>query len=173
MDAIENPSPSDSPSGLDFNQEFFDFTITGLAVGEHTTVSLYLPAGTAPTTYYRYGPTPADGTDHWYEFMYDSLTDTGAVINGNEITLHFVDGDRGDDDLTANGTIVDAGGPGSPQASSGGGGGGGGGSSGGGCFIATTSPGLSHITAVPMIPYLARMLLLFVISKATQRGRKQ
>ena len=35
-----------------------------------------------------------------------------AVINGNIITLHFVDAVRGDDDLTANGTIVDAGGPG-------------------------------------------------------------
>ena len=70
-----------------------------------------------------------------------------------------------------NGTIVDAGGPGSPSASSGGGGGGG--SSGGGCFIATTSSGLTHITAVPMIPYLALMLVLFVIGKALQGGRKR
>jgi hypothetical protein len=39
------------------------------------------------------------------------MTQTGAEINGNVITLHFVDGLRGDDDLTANGVIVDVGGP--------------------------------------------------------------
>ena len=52
-------------------------------------------------------------------------------------------------------------------------GGGGGGGSSGGCFIATTSSGLSHITAVSMIPYLALMLLLFVIGKAAHGGRKR
>ena len=46
-------------------------------------------------------------TDHWYEFLYDGQT--GAVIVGNTITLDFVDGHRGDDDLTANGMIVDEG----------------------------------------------------------------
>lgn len=47
---------------------------------------------------------------HWYEFMYDGQT--GAVIAGNVITLHFVDGLRGDDDLKADGIIIDQGGPG-------------------------------------------------------------
>jgi hypothetical protein len=42
--------------------------------------------------------------------MYDGTT--GAVINGNEITLHLVDGKRGDHDLTANGEIVEPGAPG-------------------------------------------------------------
>ena len=37
--------------------------------------------------------------------------ETGAQINGNTITLHFVDGARGDDDLEANGQISDPGGP--------------------------------------------------------------
>ena len=103
--------------------------------------------------------------------MFDSLTNTGAVINGNIITLHFVDGLRGDDDLTANGTIVEPGGPAS-TTDDGTGGGGGGGSS-GGCFIATTSQGLRNKTVVSMIPYLALMLLLFVIGKAAQGGRKR
>ena len=173
VEAIDNPSPSDSPSGVEFTHEFFDFTITGLAPGGSTTVTLYLPAGAAPTTYYKYGPTPAYNTDHWYEFDFDGTT--GAEINGNVITLHFVDGLRGDDDLDdTNGTIVEPGGPAfaSDSSDDGTGGGGGGGSS-GGCFIATTSSGLPDITVVPMLPYLALMLLLFVIDKASQGGRKR
>jgi hypothetical protein len=71
---------------------------------------IYLPVDATPTTYYKYGPTPNDPTDHWYEFMYDDQTLTGAEISGNVVTLHFVDGERGDDDLSANGTIVDQGG---------------------------------------------------------------
>ena len=46
-------------------------------------------------------------TNHWYEFLYDGQT--GNEINGNVITLHFVDVMRGDDDLTSNGIIVDIG----------------------------------------------------------------
>ena len=45
-------------------------------------------------------------------FTYDGQT--GAEINGNLVTLHFVDGQRGDDDLTPDGKIIDQGGPGSP-----------------------------------------------------------
>ena len=109
----------------------FKFTINLQNPGDAAAVSLYLPAGANPNTYYRYGPTPSDATDHWYEFLYDGQT--GAEINGNVITLHFVDGIRGDDDLTVDGTIIDAGGPGVLSQSSGGG------SSGGGCFIDTAA----------------------------------
>jgi hypothetical protein len=62
--------------------------------------------------YRKYGPTPDKHTPHWYDFTYDSQTATGAVINNNCITLYFVDGQRGDDDLTVNQVIVDQGGPG-------------------------------------------------------------
>jgi len=137
--SIDNPSPDDAPADKDFPQGFFVFAIDGMAAGEATTVTLYLPDGAAPETYYKYGPTPDNPVDHWYEFMYDDATKTGAVINGNVITLHFVDGIRGDDDLTANGTIEDAGGP---AITPGGGDTGGTSSSGssgggGGCFIST------------------------------------
>ena len=47
--------------------------------------------------------TPNDAINHWYEFLYDG--ETGAKINGNVITLYFVDGKRGDDDLLANGIL--------------------------------------------------------------------
>lgn len=68
------------------------------------------PLDMAEYTYRKYGPTPDNPVPHWYDFMYNGQT--GAVIAGNCITLYFVDGERGDDDLTQNGFIVDQGGPG-------------------------------------------------------------
>jgi len=115
--AINNPSPTDAPEDVPFPYGFFSYSVSGLAAGAATTVTVYLPPGAPPvTTYYKYGPETGNTTPHWYEFMYDGLTQTGAEINGNIITLHFVDGKRGDADLTANGTIVDPGAPGITQA---------------------------------------------------------
>lgn len=110
VQAVDNPSPADAPGGVDFPYGFFEFTINGVAVGGVATGTLILPDGASPATYWKYGPTPDDATEHWYEFMYDGST--GTVIGGNVITLHFVDGQRGDDDLQANGVIVEPGSPG-------------------------------------------------------------
>jgi Putative metal-binding motif/FG-GAP-like repeat len=121
--AIDNPSPEDTPVNIDFPYGLFSFTINDVTPGGSTTMTITLPAGADPTTYYKYGPTPANPSDHWYEFLYDG--ETGAEINGNIITLHFVDGKRGDSDLDTNGTIVDPGGPSIVDTSDGG----------GGCFI--------------------------------------
>ncbi len=111
--ALANPHPTDSPVIVTFPYQFFEFTISGVGNGGATTLTIDLPAGsTVAETYWKYGPTPTNNLPHWYEFMYDSTTATGAVITGNQIVLHFVDGQRGDDDLTANGSIVDQGGPG-------------------------------------------------------------
>jgi len=41
--------------------------------------------------------------------MYDTATETGAEIDGNIITLHFVDGQRGDDIPLQDGMIIDQG----------------------------------------------------------------
>ena len=136
--AVGNPSPTNTPSNVEFFYGFFGFRIEN--VGSTTSVTLYLPVGETIDTYYRYGPTPNNTVNHWYKFLYDGQT--GAEINGNKITLHFVDGMRGDDDLTANGILVDVGAPAVTIKSSGGGttvasdGGGG-----GGCFIATAAYG--------------------------------
>jgi hypothetical protein len=148
---IDNPPPAGVATGVDFQYGFFEFSVNNVGAGDATTLTLYLSDGAEPITYYKYGPTPDDPTDHWYEFMYDG--ETGAEIDGNIITLHFVDGRRGDDDLDAsNGIITDQGGPGftstgaTDTANTGGGAGGtggtgGGGSGGGGCFIATAAFG--------------------------------
>jgi hypothetical protein len=111
--SVENPSPDDAPLHTQFGLGFYDFNIVDLEPGEHLTVQMILPVTvSAPNSYWRYGKTPDTPTVHWYLWMYDPKTDTGAQINGHVITLHFVDGARGDDDLTANGTIVDPGAPG-------------------------------------------------------------
>jgi hypothetical protein len=90
-----------------------------------TTITLYFfdsqhnPINMAGYTYRKYGLEPVDDPNtsidettepHWYDFTFDGTT--GAEISGNTIILHFVDGQRGDDDISDNGTIVDQGGPG-------------------------------------------------------------
>ncbi|MBN1850413.1 MAG: thrombospondin type 3 repeat-containing protein [Deltaproteobacteria bacterium] len=135
---IDNPSISDAPRDVEFGYAFFEFTCLHVGAGNTTTITLYLPLDTMPDTYYKYGPTPTDPTPHWYEFMYDGQTGAEIDENTNTITLHFVDGLRGDDDLDGdNGMITDVGGPGftqqpTSQSSSPSNAGGG---EGGGCFI--------------------------------------
>ncbi|MDY6971229.1 MAG: choice-of-anchor U domain-containing protein [Thermodesulfobacteriota bacterium] len=77
--------------------------------GNEVTLTLYTSSGIDTGSYYKYGPTPDNRLVHWYEFLYDGQT--GAEIDGNTIMLHFVDGQRGDDDLSINGMISDEGGP--------------------------------------------------------------
>ena len=81
----------------------------GLEKGGPVTIDVFFPDGTLIDSYWEYGPTVDDPLPHWYEFLFDGTT--GAESTGNRVTLHFVDGLRGDDDLTANGQIVDVGGP--------------------------------------------------------------
>jgi hypothetical protein len=119
--STSNPSPFDKPERTAFPIEFLDIEILQIATGSATTATLYLPQGTATNAYCKYGPTPTNPNPHWYNFLYDPISNTGAVfqdLNGdgqNEIILHFVDGQRGDDDLAANGRISD---PGAPAYSS-------------------------------------------------------
>jgi hypothetical protein len=108
--ATGNPSPEDAPADIAFTYGFFDFTLSGLAVDGSTLLTMTLPEGEMPETYYKYGKTPDNQADHWYEFLYDGTT--GAEISGNVITLHFVDALRGDDDVALTNTVVDLGGPG-------------------------------------------------------------
>ncbi len=107
--AVPNPSPGNAPA-LQFPYGFFEFTITGLSAGQTTTLNLILPDGAYAKTYWKYGPIPGPSGSRWYEFMFSN--GTGATITANLISMVFVDGQRGDDDLTADGVIIDQGGPG-------------------------------------------------------------
>jgi len=109
---------------MEFPVGFFEFDIEDVPISGISVVNFRLPEGVQLNTYYKYGPTPDNHQPHWYEFMYDPVTQTGAEINNNIVTLHFIDGQLGDDDLEANGKIADLGGPGltTPIQSTGGGG---------------------------------------------------
>jgi hypothetical protein len=109
VDAIENPSPVDTPTEVEMPYGFFKFVIDGVGIGADITVNIFVPDGLSINSYYKYGPTPDNPTAHWYEFMYNGQT--GAEINGNIIALYLIDGLRGDHDITANGLIVEPGGP--------------------------------------------------------------
>ena len=151
--AVANPSPDDAPSRRNFDWGFFEFTINGVGLGGSATVTMRCPAGSAPTTYWKYGPSDPQAVPpvvEWYEFMDDGTT--GAQITDNIVTLEFVDGQRGDD-TGPDGIIVDQGGPATVTAKSGGGGGG------GGCFIATAVKG-SYVNFGPGITLVMILLVL-------------
>lgn len=79
------------------------------AAGTPVTVTLFLPPGLQVAGYLNYGPTPDNREAHFYSFSYDGTT--GAEIGAGRITLHYVDGERGDHDLEVNGAITTMGGP--------------------------------------------------------------
>ncbi|MFO7908238.1 MAG: PKD domain-containing protein [Pirellulaceae bacterium] len=124
--AAENPSPADAPAGYEFPIGFLDFSLNDVALGAATTVTIVLPPDSRFDTYYKYGLEPenhlATAIDetteaHWYEFLYDGTTgaeffDDDGDGDTDRIVLHFVDGQRGDNDLIANGVVVDPGAPG-------------------------------------------------------------
>ncbi|MHB8727783.1 MAG: peptidylprolyl isomerase [Sulfuricaulis sp.] len=95
---------------VQFNDEVSRFTMTWPAGTSPTrVVTLYHGAATSVNGYYAYGPTASDPSPHWYDFSYDGTT--GAEFVGNQILLHFVDGQRGDDDLAPDGSITHTGAP--------------------------------------------------------------
>jgi CSLREA domain-containing protein len=85
------------------------FAIQGLTPGAAVDVTLYLPTNVTVNSYYKYGRTPLNPEARLYGFRSPSAP--GAEILSDRIILHLIDGQRGDDDLSANGTIVDPGGP--------------------------------------------------------------
>jgi hypothetical protein len=84
-------------SFVSFNSGMFTLSMTGVMGPTGRIVTMYDGATIRPTHYYAYGPTPDNPAPHWYDFAFDGKT--GAKIGSDRITLHFVDGKRGDDDL--------------------------------------------------------------------------
>ncbi|TFG93476.1 MAG: choice-of-anchor D domain-containing protein, partial [Syntrophobacterales bacterium] len=113
VQALPAPAPGTFSNRISFPYGLFRFTVNGVTPGGAAQVRLILPAGASCDSYWKYGKEPGNATVHPYEFM---LTGgTGAEILGNTVILHFIDGQRGDDDLNSgNGVIVDDGGPASP-----------------------------------------------------------
>ncbi len=99
--------PDEGKPDISFPHGLFSFNITGLDLGQTATVTITLPAPLPMTAeYWKYGPTPGNNTDHWYQLP------MGDNDGDNVITIELTDGGIGDDDLTPDGTIIDDGGPG-------------------------------------------------------------
>ena len=97
--------PLAAPNNVTFPHGLFDFSATGCTPGSTLSFTITYPQALKPgTAYWKYGPTNANPAPHWYVLP--------ATILGNVATFTIIDGGLGDDDLVANGTIVDQGGPG-------------------------------------------------------------
>ncbi|MBZ4192704.1 MAG: Ig-like domain repeat protein, partial [Candidatus Contendobacter sp.] len=105
----EHGVPVTGPAGIHFPNGLIQVVVEGCTPGETTLILTLvypqpLPAG---TQVWKYGPTIADPTTHWYVM-------DGVIIAGNTLTYSVRDGGLGDDDLLANGRITDPAGPGIP-----------------------------------------------------------
>jgi hypothetical protein len=98
------------PAGVNLPHGLLDFESPNLPVDGRLVLMLIDRSKLMSTSYWKYGPTADDASDHWYNFAWDGTT--GAQFSGHVIVLTFVDGLRGDADLSANGVIVAPGGPG-------------------------------------------------------------
>ena len=105
--------PEALPSDVNLPYGLFRFDIADLPIGESVTLTLTFPDSLSEgTAYWKYGKTQDNTVDHWYEIP------VGDDDGDNIITIALTDGGLGDDDLTANGVIVDDGGPGIMEATS-------------------------------------------------------
>lgn len=102
-----SPPAGSAPARIAFPHGLFAFTAGGCVAGSTITMVVTYPTALPATTqYWKYGPTAAQPAAHWYILP--------AAIGANTATFTIADGGLGDDDLAANGTIVDQGGPGVP-----------------------------------------------------------
>lgn len=83
------------PFGFSFPDGLVQFTLRGVNPGETATVTVTFPSGVPKgSKIYR---VDGNGFREW----------TGAVVNGNKVTMHLTDGGPEDADGTLNGEIVD------------------------------------------------------------------
>jgi uncharacterized repeat protein (TIGR01451 family) len=99
----ESTLPKAGKPALVFPHGFFSFNITGLTPGQTVVVTITLPDNVlVGTQYWKYHASEGG----WVQIP------MGSDDGDNVITITLVDGGLGDDDGTANGVIVDQGGPG-------------------------------------------------------------
>ena len=93
-----SPPAGSAPSGYAFPYGLANFTATPCT--GTVTLTYAFPAVLPPATvFWKFGPTAAVPAFHWYPMP--------ATIAGNTAVVSITDGGLGDDDLAANGTIVD------------------------------------------------------------------
>ncbi len=111
VDVTVSPSPANLPAGVRLPQGMIGFPLQGVPLGGSVSVQLTVHSGDGPIGYWKFGPTADDLTPHWYSFAFDGTTG-GILLDDRTVQLQLMDGGWGDSDLTANGVIVDPGGPG-------------------------------------------------------------
>ena len=110
VSVIENPAPGATPENETLRPGgLVGFTLSGIAAGATTTVTLIFNDGEVADAFFKFGPEPGDASDHFYGFMFDGTTGATILEGGAQVLLTLVDGARGDSDLEANGVIVDPG----------------------------------------------------------------
>jgi hypothetical protein len=139
----KSPPSGSAPAQVDFPHGLLDFVLIGCTPGSTMSFTVVYPAPLpSGASYWKYGPTLANTAAHWYVLP--------SAVAGNTATFAVIDGGLGDDDLAANGTVVDQGGPGVP------GGGGGGG-----------------VNAVPTLSETMLALLAFLLFASAVRGHSR
>ena len=119
------PDVANAPQGVVFPHGVFKYEISvaSLSPDAVVKVGLFLPSGDNAGKYYKYGPTHENTTSHWYDFTYDGVTGVqyvgdvnvtepgggGVSINRSMFLIYYIDGERGDDDLTVDGVISSTG----------------------------------------------------------------
>ncbi len=106
LEAIEPPA-APPPPGVDLPHGMFSFEVTGLTPGETVTVTIELPRPVEPDfVWWKYD----ENTDKWYDLEI-------SIVDDYTMQLELTDGEfPGDLSGVADGTIVDPGGPGNPEA---------------------------------------------------------
>jgi hypothetical protein len=94
------PAEPAPPEGVEFPCGLLSFNIGEAQSGFTTTITVTLPEGVSATGYWKL-------QGDWYEI-------SELEISGNIITFALTDGGFGDSDETANGDLVDPGGPVAP-----------------------------------------------------------
>ncbi|GAB2825621.1 hypothetical protein GCM10027276_30680 [Comamonas piscis] len=103
--AVSAASLGALPNGLSVPYGALQWTATGCAIGGNGTMRISYPAALpANAQYWKFGPTKANTTPHWYNLP--------STVSGNTLSVQIVDGGDGDDDMVANGQIADPGGAG-------------------------------------------------------------
>lgn len=101
--AAEAVTPCGTVPGFTFPDGFFSFNVTNIIPGSTVTITITLPTDTPKNTRY-------------WKCINGHWVDVSSLLGDNDgdnvLTLTLTDGGLGDADGTANGTIVDPGGPG-------------------------------------------------------------
>lgn len=104
----DNPAPDMTPAGVTFPEGCFRIEIDNLGESRDAVVLLiWLPPESGINALWKYGPTSDRPDPHWYEFDFDGRTGAMFDSQGRWVAVWLADGERGDDDLRANGQILD------------------------------------------------------------------